>query len=69
MRVCDTGKGMSKEFVDNHIFHPFSQEDPLLAGTGLGLSIVHSIATSPAVGGEVNVWSVPDVGTDVGALF
>lgn len=47
--VSDTGIGMSKEFIDKHLFKPFSQEDrreyrpKAEGGTGLGLAIVKSM--------------------------
>ncbi|WFD19479.1 hypothetical protein MCAP1_001709 [Malassezia caprae] len=42
-RVKDTGCGISRSFLDQHLFQPFSQEDPLKGGTGLGLSIVNEL--------------------------
>lgn len=43
--------------LQNQLFHPFSQENPLQAGTGLGLAIVNSIVRSKSVDGKVEVWS------------
>ncbi|MDO5574614.1 MAG: transporter substrate-binding domain-containing protein [bacterium] len=41
--VTDTGIGMSRDFIENHIFQPFSQEHSDIvanySGSGLGLSI------------------------------
>ncbi|KAG2058490.1 hypothetical protein BDR06DRAFT_980357 [Suillus hirtellus] len=67
--VSDTGKGISQNFLKNHLFHPFSQENPLQAGTGLGLAIVNSIVQSPSVGGKVEVSSEENVGTDIKITF
>ena len=32
IKVEDTGKGMSEEFLRSHVFRPFTQEDPFSAG-------------------------------------
>ena len=65
LAVLDSGKGISKEFLKNQLFHPFSQENPLQTGTGLGLAIVNSIVRSKSVGGSVDVWSVEGSGTEI----
>ncbi|MCI2068642.1 MAG: response regulator [Bacilli bacterium] len=47
--VSDTGIGMSEEFIQKHLFKPFSQEErkeyrqKAESGTGLGLAIVKSM--------------------------
>ncbi|KAF8442414.1 hypothetical protein L210DRAFT_3611794 [Boletus edulis BED1] len=69
LRVSDTGKGISQNFLQNHLFRPFSQENPLQAGTGLGLAIVSSIVRSPSVSGKVEVVSSENVGTDIKVTF
>jgi len=46
LRVSDTGRGISPEFLRNQLFSPFSQEDYLSAGCGLGLSIVKSLVNT-----------------------
>ncbi|KAG8864828.1 His Kinase A domain containing protein [Tulasnella sp. 330] len=61
--VNDSGKGISKDFLQNRMFQPFSQENPLHTGTGLGLAIVNSIGAS--LGGKVEVWSAEGVGTEI----
>ncbi|KAI5998742.1 Fph type histidine kinase [Pisolithus albus] len=67
--VSDTGKGISQNFLKNHLFHPFSQENPLQTGTGLGSAIVHSIVRSPSVAGKVEVVSEEGVGTEIKVVF
>ncbi|KAG0067629.1 His Kinase A domain containing protein [Linnemannia elongata] len=61
--VRDTGKGISQEYVQSHLFERFSQEDPLQAGTGLGLALVKLLVES--LGGWLEVWSEGvEVGSD-----
>lgn len=59
--VQDTGRGMSREFMTNHLFRPFSQEDPLSPGTGLGLSIILQIIKG--MGGTITAESHIGKGT------
>jgi signal transduction histidine kinase len=59
--VEDTGKGIGEEYLANHLFKPFSQEDALSQGTGLGLSITHQIVAS--LHGKIDVQSVVGQGT------
>lgn len=61
LTVTDTGKGMSPEFLQQSVFSPFVQEDPLSPGTGLGLSIVKQIITG--MGGSISVESQQGEGT------
>lgn len=61
LSVEDTGKGISKEFLTNHLYKPFHQEDSMQAGTGLGLSIVRQLVDS--IDGSVEVESEVDQGT------
>lgn len=61
--VTDTGIGMTDDFVRNHAFTAFSQEDSLAAGTGLGLSIIRSIVDS--LGGKIDLRSQKGLGTEV----
>jgi DNA-binding response OmpR family regulator len=62
--VEDTGIGLSKEQA-NRVFNQFEQADPSIArrfgGTGLGLSIVKALVD--AMGGFIEVQSVPGKGT------
>lgn len=63
--VRDTGKGMSREFMD-HIFAPFTQEDDSIAasygGSGLGLSIAKSFVE--LMDGTIEVSSEPGKGSE-----
>jgi signal transduction histidine kinase/GAF domain-containing protein len=63
LSITDTGKGMSANFVKNHAFTPFIQEDSFASGTGLGLSIVRQIVNT--LGGTVDLQSEQGTGTDV----
>ena len=46
-RIADTGIGMSKQFIEKNLFHPFAQEGRdnsyQYSGSGLGLAIVHKL--------------------------
>lgn len=61
--VSDTGIGMSQDFLDNHLFEPFSQENSISPGTGLGLSIVKKIVSQQC--GRISVKSHLGVGTSL----
>ncbi|KAJ5956734.1 hypothetical protein N7501_011013 [Penicillium viridicatum] len=63
LTISDTGKGISKEYLQKHLFTPFSQEDPLSVGTGLGLSIVRGIVKT--LNGKINIRSRQGEGTTV----
>ena len=63
LRVIDTGKGISPEYLKTRLFTPFAQENALAPGTGLGLSIVKSITTM--LGGAIEVRSQLNKGTEV----
>lgn len=62
--LLDTGVGISSDGL-THIFEPFSQEDNSITrkfgGTGLGLSIVAKLVE--AMGGHINVTSIPNKGS------
>ncbi|EME82497.1 uncharacterized protein MYCFIDRAFT_215705 [Pseudocercospora fijiensis CIRAD86] len=59
--VTDTGKGMSRDFLENHLFRAFSQEDSLMEGTGLGMNLVAKIVKS--FEGKIEVLSEKGVGS------
>lgn len=61
--VTDSGRGISRDFLKNHLFIPFTQEDRLSPGVGLGLSLVRRIASK--LGGRVQVQSKVGRGTTV----
>ncbi|KAM3066328.1 hypothetical protein ACMFMG_003164 [Clarireedia jacksonii] len=63
LQVCDTGKGISTEFLKNKLFTAFSQESSLAPGTGLGLHIVDSLVRMHH--GIIDVQSQLDRGTSV----
>ena len=66
-KIADTGIGMSEEFVSEHLFKPFTQEQngarTRYQGTGLGMSIVKTLID--AMDGTISVQSTPDVGTEI----
>ncbi|KAI1090550.1 hypothetical protein F5B19DRAFT_317539 [Rostrohypoxylon terebratum] len=61
--VKDTGIGMSQNFLSNHLFKAFTQEDSFQPGTGLGLSIAAQIIKN--MGGAITVDSEKGIGTHV----
>lgn len=61
--VIDTGSGISKDFLQNDLFKPFSQENHLAPGTGLGLSLVKKMTAQ--LRGHVSVHSRIGFGTTV----
>jgi hypothetical protein len=68
LTVKDTGKGISKDFMENHLFVPFTQENTTSSsGVGLGMSIVKSLVSLCA--GEIKVDSEPGNGTEVTVMI
>jgi hypothetical protein len=63
LTVTDSGIGISKEFLNHHLYTPFAQEDSLAVGSGLGLSIVQNIVNELA--GSISIESEQESGTDV----
>ncbi|CAG8139435.1 unnamed protein product [Penicillium olsonii] len=61
--VRDTGCGIEEEFLRNDLFNAFSQEDSMMTGNGLGFSIIRRIVSS--LGGDIQINSQKDVGTEV----
>lgn len=64
-RIVDTGIGMSAEFVENKLFHPFTQEKldarTEYKGTGLGMAIVKELIEK--MGGTIQVESELEKGS------
>lgn len=67
INVKDTGVGMSKRFLQNHLFKAFTQEDSFTAGAGLGLSITSQIVQN--LDGKISVNSEKGVGTHVNVVL
>ncbi|KAF2016214.1 hypothetical protein BU24DRAFT_462395 [Aaosphaeria arxii CBS 175.79] len=64
LTIQDTGKGISKDFLENQLFVPFTQEDTATShGVGLGMSIVKSLVSLLA--GEIHVKSEVGKGTEI----
>ncbi|KAJ5033094.1 hypothetical protein NUH16_003224 [Penicillium rubens] len=61
--VKDTGKGIGSTFLQNELFGPFKQEDPLAPGSGLGLSIVRKAVAF--LGGSIEIESTKGLGTEI----
>lgn len=63
--IKDTGIGMSEDYIENHLFTPFSQAKQdartRYEGTGLGMSIVKGLVDK--LGGNIDVKSEVGVGT------
>lgn len=63
--VLDTGIGMSREFLERHLFQPFDQEHEnartVYQGAGLGMSIAAALVK--AMGGTIRAESEPGKGT------
>jgi signal transduction histidine kinase len=62
LRIHDSGKGISQEFLNHQLYKPFTQEDSLAMGAGLGLSIVKAIVQD--LGGRIEMTSEPGTGTE-----
>jgi signal transduction histidine kinase len=62
LRIHDSGKGISQEFLNHQLYKPFAQEDSLAMGAGLGLSIVKAIVQD--LGGKIEMTSEPGTGTE-----
>ncbi|KAF2431780.1 hypothetical protein EJ08DRAFT_733146 [Tothia fuscella] len=63
LNVIDSGRGMSKDYLQGKLFTPFAQENQLAPGTGLGLSIIRQIIRN--LGGRIEVRSKRGIGTHV----
>lgn len=67
LNIVDSGRGMSREYMERKLYTPFAQEDTFATGVGLGLSIVWSIVNQ--LGGKIQVRSEVGKGTDVEVLL
>ena len=69
--IKDTGIGMSEDYIENHLFTPFSQAKQdartRYEGTGLGMSIVKGLVDK--LGGNIDVKSEVGVGTQIKVVF
>ncbi|TRX95485.1 hypothetical protein FHL15_003443 [Xylaria flabelliformis] len=65
--VSDTGKGITEDFLVNHLFEEFQQEHVISPGLGLGLSVVKKIVSS--LRGKVCIESQVGVGTTATVLL
>ena len=63
LTVSDSGRGIGEDYMRDHLFNPFSQEDEFAPGTGLGLNLVHRMVS--AVGGSIQVASKVGEGTTI----
>jgi signal transduction histidine kinase len=63
LTITDTGCGISPEYLEHKLFHPFTQENILTEGVGLGLSIVDRLVTN--AGGQIDVKSTVGTGTQI----
>lgn len=61
--IKDTGVGMSRNFLEKHLFKAFSQENSFAAGAGLGLSITRQLVDQ--MDGKISVRSEKTIGTHV----
>lgn len=65
IKVQDDGIGMSRDFIENNLYKPFTQEHKTARtkykGTGLGMAIVHELVD--AMQGTIQVDSVLGKGT------
>lgn len=65
--IKDTGIGMSEDYIEDHLFTPFSQAKQdartRYEGTGLGMSIVKGLVDK--LGGNIEVKSEVGVGTQI----
>ncbi|KAI0204612.1 hypothetical protein F4808DRAFT_448748 [Astrocystis sublimbata] len=65
--VADTGSGIDEDFLLNHLFQEFQQEDTISPGLGLGLSVVKKIVSS--LRGKISIESRVGVGTTATVLL
>ncbi|OQE38598.1 hypothetical protein PENCOP_c008G08991 [Penicillium coprophilum] len=61
--VKDTGCGIDPDFLKAGLFNAFSQEDSMTTGNGIGFNITQRTILS--LGGDIQVNSEKDIGTEV----
>ncbi len=66
LQLADNGPGMPPDVID-HAFEPFFTTKPKGEGTGLGLATIYGIVIQ--AGGNVRIYSEPDLGTVVTVLL
>lgn len=64
VRVTDRGPGIAPEHMP-HLFDRFYKADPARAGTGSGLGLAIARENARLLGGEVHLWSMAGIGTEV----
>ncbi len=62
VEVSDRGQGIAPEHLA-HLFDRFYKVDPARAGPGSGLGLAIALENARLLGGELDVWSEPGVGT------
>ncbi|GAA6005291.1 hypothetical protein JCM10207_002928 [Rhodosporidiobolus poonsookiae] len=65
--VVDTGRGMSQEFVREHLFTPFRQEDSFEQGSGLGVNLAASLVGR--MNGRISFTSEVGAGTTASCIL
>ncbi|CAG8950652.1 hypothetical protein HYFRA_00002862 [Hymenoscyphus fraxineus] len=72
LRIRDSGRGMTPEYMQRKLYQPFAQGDSFAPGVGLGLSIVMGSASNVRswsivnqLGGKIQVRSELGKGTDI----
>jgi signal transduction histidine kinase len=62
VEVADRGPGIAGEDLP-HLFERFYKADPARAGRGTGLGLAIALENARLLGGDIDVWSEPGVGT------